>query len=340
MGTFTRLEDLLNRLSAYALWEVLIELVIIWVVAYAILRFLQGTRAARAIKGLILVLIIGTLVVRVLGDDTLGRLAYLYDRFLAVIALALVVIFQPELRRALIRLGETRFFTTTQQGAAMIAGELAPACVFLSKARFGAIIVVERRVGLKSFLEGGTPVDAKLTSALIQTIFHPGSALHDLAVVIRGERVHSAGVQLPMASAADITDQSFGSRHRAALGVTRESDALVIVVSEETGLIRLAERGALSDPVDPAELEARIADILGHAPEQDGPSDVVADDPDRGFVEKTDEPAPKKRKKTQTMSEGTISDVGPPDDPSSTDSMSDSGSGGESAGGGSKREAS
>jgi len=327
LGTFTRLEDLMNRLSAYALWEVMVELVIIWFVVYVILRFLQGTRAARALKGLLFVLIVGTLVVRVLGDDTLGRLAYLYDRFLAVIALALVVIFQPELRRALIRLGETRFFASSQQGAAAIAGELAPACVFLSKARFGAIIVIERRVGLKSFIEGGTPIDAKLTSALIQTIFHPGSALHDLAVVIRGERVHSAGVQLPMASAADITDQSFGSRHRAALGVTRESDALVIVVSEETGLIRLAERGVLSDPVEPSELEARVAEVLGHSPEMnegDGP-EGVADDPDRGFVEKTDEPARKKRKKPTTMSEssiaeGTMSDVGPPDDPASSDS--------------------
>lgn len=335
MGTFTRLEDLLNRLSAYALWEVLIELVIIWIVVYAILRFLQGTRAARALKGLLFVLIVGTLVVRVLGDDTLGRLAYLYDRFLAVIALALVVIFQPELRRALIRLGETRFFAVTQQGAAKIAAELAPACVFLSKARFGAIIVIERRVGLKSFIEGGTPIDAKLSSALVQTIFHPGSALHDLAVVVRGERIHSAGVQLPMASAADITDQSFGSRHRAAIGVTRESDALVIVVSEETGLIRLAERGALSDPVEPAELEARIADTLGHAPDpsETGALDAVADDPDRGFVEKTDEPAPKKRKKSSTMSEGTVSDAGLPDDPSSGDAPG-------ADGGDSKREAS
>jgi len=304
VGLITRIQDLFNRLSAYAVWEVLVELAIIWVVVYAILRFLQGTRAARAIKGLIFVLIVGTVVVRVLGDDTLARLAYLYDRVLAGFALALVVIFQPELRRALIRLGETRFFGTTEEGAAAIASQLAPACVFLSKAKFGAIIVIERRVGLKAMTEGGTDLDAKLTSSLIQTIFHPGSALHDLAVVIRADRVHSAGVQLPMASATEITDQSFGSRHRAALGVTKDSDAVVLVVSEETGYIRIAQRGKLSAPIERSDLEFTIRELLGHHEEADTEiiPEVSTDDPETGFVDEVPRPA----------STGTISES--PDD--------------------------
>lgn len=294
MGLITRIQDLFNRLSAYAAWEVLVELAIIWIMVYVILRFLQGTRAARAIKGLIFVLIVGTVVVRVLGDDTLARLAYLYDRVLAGFALALVVIFQPELRRALIRLGETRFFGTTQQGAAAIAAQLAPACVFLSKARFGAIIVIERRVGLKAVTEGGTDLDAKLSSSLIQTIFHPGSALHDLAVVIRAERVQSAGVQLPMASASEITDQSFGSRHRAALGVTKDSDALVLVVSEETGDIRIAQRGKLTAPIERKDLESTIRELLGHHEELEAKiiPEVTTDDPDAGFVDEVVKPPP------------------------------------------------
>lgn len=295
MGLFTRLQDLFSRLNAYAVWEVLVELAIIWIMVFVILRFLQGTRAARAIKGLVFVLIVGTVVVRVLGDDTLARLAYLYDRVLAGFALALVVIFQPELRRALIRLGETRFFGSTQQGAAATAAQLAPACIFLSKAKFGAIIVLERRVGLKSITEGGTDLDAKLTSSLIQTIFHPGSALHDLAVVIRAERVHSAGVQLPMASASEITDQSFGSRHRAAIGVTKDSDALVLVVSEETGHIRIAQRGQLSKPIEREDLETTISDLLGHHDDTDEQPDLSgskADDPESGFVEEIAKPAP------------------------------------------------
>lgn len=311
MGKLTRLQDLFNRLNAYAGWEVLVELAIIWIVVYAILRFLQGTRAARAIQGLIFILIVGTVIVRVLGDDSFARLTYLYDRVLAGFALALVVIFQPELRRALIRLGETRFFRSTEQGAAAIAAELAPACVFLSKAKFGAIIVIERRVGLKAVTEGGTMLDAKLTSSLIQTIFHPGSALHDLAVVIRADRVHSAGVQLPMASATEITDQSFGSRHRAAIGVTKDSDALVVVVSEETGHIRTAQRGMLSKPIKRAALEEMLRELLGHYDETESSiPDAPADDPESGFVEEVAKPS--------TMSEGTLSDTSSGDRPSTT----------------------
>lgn len=257
---------MLHRLGTYSWWEVAVEIVLIWFVVFAVFRFVQGTRAARALKGLLFILIVGTLFVRFLGDDVFARLAYLYDRMLAVIAIALVVIFQPELRRALIRLGETRFFQGGYEGAARIAGEIAPACAYLSKARFGAIIVIERRVGLKAVIEGGTVLNATMTAALLQTIFHPGSALHDLAVVIRGDKVYSAGVQLPMAGPTEITDQSFGSRHRAAIGVSRDSDALVVVVSEETGLIRIAQRGELSSPIDPNELEEVIKKELGHRP--------------------------------------------------------------------------
>jgi len=276
LGSADRLQDLLNRLSSYSWWEVLIEFALIWLVVFAVLRFVQGTRAARALKGLLFILIVGTLFVRFFGDDLFARIAYLYDRVLAVIAIALVVIFQPELRRALIRLGETRFMHSGHEGAEKVAAELAPACVFLSKARFGAIIVIERRVGLKSLIEGGTVLNATLSASLIQTIFHPGSALHDLAVVIRGDKVHSAGVQLPMASATEILDQSLGSRHRAAIGVTKETDALVIVVSEETGYIRIAERGALSNPIEPGMLKEIIRENLGQPVQPTGEASTDA----------------------------------------------------------------
>lgn len=290
MGSSERLNDLLNRLGSYSWWEVAIEIIVIWIVVFAVFRFVQGTRAARALKGLLFILIVGTLFVRFLGDDVFARMAYLYDRMLAVIAIALVVIFQPELRRALIRLGETRLFHGGYEGAAKIAAELAPACAFLSKARFGAIIVIERRVGLKAIIEGGTVLNANLTASLTQTIFHPGSALHDLAVVIRGDKVHSAGVQLPMAGPTEVPDPSLGSRHRAAIGVTKDSDALVIVVSEETGHIRIAQRGSLSSPIDPNDLEAVLNEELGHqsspASESSGEqTDSVADDQKSGFAD-------------------------------------------------------
>ena len=291
LGSSERFNDLLHRLDSYPWWEIAVEIILIWFVVFAIFRFVQGTRAARALKGLLFILIVGTLFVRFLGDDVFARITYLYDRMLAVIAIALVVIFQPELRRALIRLGETGFFRGGYEGAARIAGELGPACLFLSKARFGAIIVIERRVGLKAITEGGTVLNATLTAALIQTIFHPGSALHDLAVVIRGDKVHSAGVQLPMAVATEITDASFGSRHRAAIGISRDTDALVVVVSEESGLIRIAQRGVLSSPIEPQELEAVIKEELGHRvvieSQPDEPIDNT-DDEGSGFANDQD----------------------------------------------------
>ncbi len=267
MTVLDRLTDLLNRLGSYAPWQVALELLLIWFAVFAVIRFIQGTRAARALKGLIVLLVLGTVMVRVLGDDSFERLGYLYDRLLAVIAVGLVVIFQPELRRGLIRLGETRLFRNQAEGSASTARAIAPACSYFSKSRFGAIIVIERSTGLKTLIEGGTELDARLSAQLLQTIFYPGTALHDLAVVIKGMTIHAAGVQLPMADPTDMTDPRFGSRHRAAVGLTKESDALVVVVSEETGEVRLAEAGVLSTPIPLDRLEAELTERLGRHPE-------------------------------------------------------------------------
>lgn len=261
-----RIQSFFDRLSTYPAWQVLVELLVIWVVVYVIFRFVQGTRAAGALKGLLVLLIVVTVLSRVFGGTgSFQRLGLLYDRFLALVAISLVVIFQPELRRALVRLGETPFFRTTPKDLKFIADEIATAAAYLSKAKFGAIIVVERNVGLAGLVEGGTVLGAELSSRLLQTIFFPGSALHDLAVIIKGRTVHAAGVQLPLAEAAEMPDPSLGSRHRAAVGLSRECDAIVVVVSEETGACRIAERGRLSDRMTPAvlrqELEARMARV-------------------------------------------------------------------------------
>ena len=264
MGTFDRIETLFGRLATYAWPEVLAELAIIWVVVFLLLRFIQGTRAAGAVKGLLLVLAVATAAVRVLGgEENFERLAYLYDRVLALVAIGLVVIFQPELRRLLIRLGEARLFRSSPSEVAARVDEIAQACAYLAKARFGAIIVVERTGGLRGLVEGGTPLDAELSSRLLQTIFFPGTALHDLAVVVRGQRIVAAGVQLPLADPEDMPDPALGSRHRAAVGLTKDSDALVVVVSEETGAIRVAERGRLSRAIPGDELAGELRSRLG-----------------------------------------------------------------------------
>ncbi|MEM9065466.1 MAG: diadenylate cyclase CdaA [Planctomycetota bacterium] len=272
MQLFDLIADTWYRLLSYALWEIVLELILIWVVVYLVVRFVQGTRAAGALKGIVVVLLVlGPLVWLLSGGERFGRIAFLFDRFLAVVALGLVVVFQPELRRAMIKLGETpRFWRSNPSKIAELTESVAVACRYLSKARFGAIIVIERQTGLDQMTEGGTRLDAALSSRLLQTIFFPGSALHDLAVVIKGGVVHAAGVQLPMAEPEEMPDPSLGARHRAAVGLTKECDALVVVVSEESGKIRVAEYGRLGEPVDPDELADRLSSALRRIPPTEG----------------------------------------------------------------------
>lgn len=255
-----RLQGLRERLHVYPLWVILVELLFIWVVVYAVVRFVQGTRAAGAIKGVLVVIITLTVVARFLGqDNTFQRLTFLYDKLLAFVAVGLIVIFQPELRRAVVRLGETSFFRSTPKDIVYIVDEISEAASYLSRSKFGAILVIERQIGLSGLVEGGTVLNAELHARLLQTIFFPGSALHDLAVIIKGRVIHSAGVQLPLAEPADMPDPSLGSRHRAAVGLSKECDAIVVVVSEETGRVRIAERGRLSQGMSAAELRVELA---------------------------------------------------------------------------------
>ncbi|MCC6661171.1 MAG: diadenylate cyclase [Phycisphaerales bacterium] len=267
MNLFDRIQALLNRVSSYSRVEVLIELVVIWLVVLAVVKFVQGTRAAGALKGLLFILVFATIIARVLGQgQSFQRITFLYDRFLTVVTVALVVIFQPELRLALVRLGASSLFRTHTQGVNLAVDALAEACRYLSRAKFGALIALEREVGLRGMVEGGTPIGAELTATLIQTIFFPGTALHDLGVVIKGNVVQAAGVQFPLAEPADMPDTRLGSRHRAAVGLSKESDAIVITVSEETGQIRLAEGGRLSQALSSEELQAELLRRLKGAP--------------------------------------------------------------------------
>lgn len=246
---FDRFQQLVERVLGYLRnepHEVLIELAVIWVVVYVIVRFLRGTRGARVIKGMGLILIIGTLTVQVLGQgNAFERLNFLYSNFLAFASLMLVIVFQPELRRALVRLGEARFFRSGGLRKARVIEEVLASLAYLSKNKIGALIAIERQVGLRGITEAGTIIDAEVSKELLNTIFWPGSALHDMGVVIRGDRIVGAGVQFPLAEGERIP-QELGSRHRAAIGLSQEADAMVIVVSEETGTISVAERGELT----------------------------------------------------------------------------------------------
>ena len=242
---FDRLHQLLRRVNTYPWWVVLVELTAIWALVYIIMRFLHGTRGARVIKGVALILIIGTLTIKVLGSGTsFERLNFLYSNFLGYASLALVIVFQPELRRALVRIGEARLFRGSNLRRARVIEELLGAVGYLSKNKIGALIAIERQVGLGGIVEDGTRLHAEVSRELINTIFWPGSALHDMGVVIQGDRITAAGVQFPLAEGEQFSSE-LGSRHRAAIGLSQDTDALIIAISEETGTISLAERGQL-----------------------------------------------------------------------------------------------
>lgn len=309
MDFLSRISGLLDRIGTYPWWEVLIEVAIIWMVVYFVFRFVQGTRAAGALKGILVLFVVVTLIARILSGDSFGRLAFLYDRLLGVVAIALVVIFQPELRRAVIRLGESPFFRQSPKDIGNIVDQMAEACGYLSKAKFGAIIVLERQVQLEGLTEGGTLLKAELSARLLQTIFHPGTALHDLAVIVRGRVIHAAGVQLPLADPEDMPDPSLGSRHRAAVGISKECDALVIIVSEETGLIRLAERGKLSPGFPAGAFKAQLRARL-----------------DRNPIHSDDVSAEDEAEQTRAL-EGTI--VDDPDEQTASERTTDASSAGE-----------
>ncbi len=249
--------QMMTRLSGYNPIEVLIQLALIWMMVYAIWSFLRGTRGARVLKGVGLILMVAVLLFAGLGGDTPGfePLRYLLEKSLGFAALALVIVFQPELRRAMVRLGEARLFRNSSRDVDHVIGQIVDAVEEMSKNKIGAIIAIEREVGLEGIVESGTTMNAELSAELLKTIFWPGTVLHDMGVVIREGRIAAAGVQFPLAEGEDIS-QELGSRHRAAVGLSMEADALVIVVSEETGAISLAERGQLLRKLSPDGLRA------------------------------------------------------------------------------------
>lgn len=264
---FERLSQVAQRVLDYRLWEVGIELAILWLCVYVAYRFVRGTRAAGALKGLVLVLILGTLVVRVMGDRLFPRLAVLYNNFLGFAAIALVVTFQPELRRALIRLGETPFFRPSVSEVKPVVEAVVSACELLSRKKYGAILAIERSVGLREVIETGRLINAEVSADLLTTIFWPNSPLHDMGVVISGRKLVAAGVQFPLAEPEEMpVQENLGTRHRAAVGLARVSDALVIVVSEETGAISLAEGRGLTRWLTPAALAQELTTRLTRAP--------------------------------------------------------------------------
>jgi diadenylate cyclase len=263
---FDRLYELAERVQGHlreGAWEVIAEFAVIWLVVFVVYRFLRGTRGARVIKGVALILVVGVFSIQVFGrEGTFERLNLLYAKALPIVSLTLIIVFQPELRRALVRLGEARLFRQSGLRRAQVIEEIVAAIAYLSKNKIGALIAIERRVGLRGIVELGTRLDAEVTKQLLDAIFWPGGALHDMGVVIRGDRIAAAGVQFPLADSENLP-QELGSRHRAAIGLSQEADALVLIVSEETGTISVAERGELKRGLTPDELRPILSKGFG-----------------------------------------------------------------------------
>ena len=238
-------------------WIDFLDIAIVAVLFYYILLWLQGTRAIPLIRGLVLILLV-YLAGRVLGLYTIN---WFFDKFMAVIAVMLVVLFQPELRRTLERFGRGKLLGTLGFAPAPYGSfyvrNVVRAVEQLSESKIGALILLERTSGLTEYLESGVRLDAMLSAELLVSIFNPKSPLHDGAVVIQGERVLAASCLLPL-SESRLLDKRLGTRHRAAVGISELSDTLAIVVSEKTGIISLAENGFLTRYLTKDQLEEKL----------------------------------------------------------------------------------
>lgn len=246
-------------------WENGLEILVISAVIYAVLLMLRGTRGAGMMRG---VAILAAFALVFSGVRYLGllRISWLLEKLLAVSAVALVVIFQPELRRMLVRLGQTRFMSFLGKPRSRGLDEVLSAVATMSKRRIGALIAIQREESLTPVVEGGTRLEAEVSDDLLCTIFHPNTPLHDGGVVIRSNRVAAAGCLFPLSENTKLP-RELGTRHRAALGLTEETDAVAVVVSEESGKISVAVKGDLMHDLSLDELKSALHNLCYEAVE-------------------------------------------------------------------------
>lgn len=253
-------------------WADLLEILLVAFLLYRILLVIQRTRAIQILLGVVL-LAFGYGVARLLDlilITTILEYAFQYG------AIAALVVFQPELRAALARLGQSRMIRVFQRlEGSQVAEEIVEAVQRLSRTRVGAIIAIEQDVGLDEYAETGSPVHARVSSEMIATIFTPYSPLHDGAILINGDEIRTAGAILPLTQSS-IADRSLGTRHRAALGLSEETDAVVIVVSEETAQVSVAQGGRMERGVDGERLREILLGALPRKEKHLGAGSVTA----------------------------------------------------------------
>ncbi len=243
------------------------EITLLFLGIFFILRFIHGTRGGGIMRGYIFAFIIGFIVLLFLTRMfSMTRVQFVLEEWgLLVFSLVLLIVFQPEIRRGLVRLGEnpllSGMFGRKRTGP---INEITAAVEDMAKNRIGAIVTVCGDSGLETYIEGGTPMDAEISRELIKSIFYPGTPLHDGAVIIDEDRIAAAGCLLPLAEQQNMV-RGFGTRHRAGVGITVETDAMSIIVSEETGKISIARRGEIDTDVSKEDVEKALREIYTEA---------------------------------------------------------------------------
>ncbi|MCF6158238.1 MAG: TIGR00159 family protein [wastewater metagenome] len=237
------------------------EIFLIYTMVYVVLRIMQGTRGTSVLRGLAFIIVmisVGALFF--VKRLQLYTIDWLMTEFMPVFIIPIIILFQPEFRRALLQLGQNPVFKVFLKPEYRVTNEIVKAIEVLSREKVGALIAIEREVGLDSFIETGTKLNADVSSELLCTIFWSGSPLHDGAVIIQGQKISAAGCLLPLTENMELS-KNLGTRHRAGIGLTEETDAIVLIVSEETGTISTGFKGGLNRSNDPKGLK-KILDEL------------------------------------------------------------------------------
>ena len=224
-----------------SMWKKILEIVILWFTYYLVFLFIRGSRAVQLLKGLIHIVLL-FLIAQWLELTTVS---WIITKIFPISVLAFLIIFQPELRRGLVRLGQLGMMLKEEK----VIDEIVKSATILSKKKIGALIAIEREIGLRPYIESGVPLDSKVTSELINTIFMPNTPLHDGGIIIEGGTIVAAGCLFPLSQDSRLS-KTMGTRHRAAIGLVEETDAVVVVVSEETGAISVAIAGKLTRDLD------------------------------------------------------------------------------------------
>lgn len=248
-------------------WRAIVEIAILAIVIYRVVLFVRGTRGGAIVSGLLLVLLAIALVTLALDLEVLR---YLLRQFLGFLAIALIVIFQPELRRMLAEVGRFRIAGATREEREIVE-VIVEAAERMSLVRIGMLVAIERAIPLADVVTTGVKIDCLATPEMLETIFFPNNAIHDGGVIISGNRIMYAACIFPLTQRQDL-QKSLGTRHRAAIGLSEETDAVVVVVSEESGMISYAFKGQLVRGVSPEELrDFLISVLIQEKPQRHGP---------------------------------------------------------------------